>query len=302
VTVAYPATTVTMTGFYVAVQEGYTREEGLDAEMVLMNGTASAQGMVARQVDFGMSAGALLAAYVRGAPLRNVFVQIDKPLYYLYTNPDLTSVKDLVGKSMGVEAVGDSTHLAAMAALRAGGVDPGQVTFLNNVSNERAVPGLEAGAVAGAIVSPPFDGAAQRLGYRNLGFLGDYLDYLTAGLATHADTIAQQPELVQAVVRAELKAHRFMQRNRDATIAHMVAFQNVPPEDAAAAYDANLKYLTRDGTSPPETLGRILDLQRQMLASQGATAGPASVEEAFQLQFARQANAELDAAGWAPRS
>ena len=115
-------------------------------------------------------------------------------------------------------------------------------------------------------------------------------------------TIAQQPDLVQAVVRAELKAHRFMQQNRDATIAHMVAFQNVPAEDAAAAYDANLKYLTRDGTSSPDTLARILDLQRQMLVSQGATAEPSSVDEGFQLQFARQANVELDAVAWAPRS
>src|SRR5688572_20262143 len=86
--VAYPAPVVTMTGFYIAVQEGYTREEGLDAEMVLMSGTLSAQGIVARQVDFGMSAGSLLAARLRGAPIKNVFVQIDKPMYYLYTQPD----------------------------------------------------------------------------------------------------------------------------------------------------------------------------------------------------------------------
>ena len=76
-----------MTGFYIAIQEGFTVDEGLDAEMVLMNGTLGAQGMVARQVDFGMSAGASLAAALRGAPLRLVFVQIDKPLYFLFTQP-----------------------------------------------------------------------------------------------------------------------------------------------------------------------------------------------------------------------
>src|SRR3954471_6858159 len=36
VTVAYPAPVVTMSGFDIAIHEGYTREEGLDAEMVLM--------------------------------------------------------------------------------------------------------------------------------------------------------------------------------------------------------------------------------------------------------------------------
>ena len=53
-----------MSGFDIAIHEGYAREEGLDAEMVLMSGTLSAQGITAEQVDFGMSAGALLAARV----------------------------------------------------------------------------------------------------------------------------------------------------------------------------------------------------------------------------------------------
>src|SRR5437763_1754105 len=43
ISVAYPSNGVTMTGFYIAVQEGFTAEEGLDVEMVHMNGTASAQ-------------------------------------------------------------------------------------------------------------------------------------------------------------------------------------------------------------------------------------------------------------------
>src|SRR5262245_41649501 len=36
VTVSYPSAVVTMTGFYIANQEGYLREEGVDAEMVRM--------------------------------------------------------------------------------------------------------------------------------------------------------------------------------------------------------------------------------------------------------------------------
>src|SRR5688572_20320794 len=44
VSAAFPSRVVTMTGFYIAVEEGYAREEGLDAEMVQMTGTLSAQG------------------------------------------------------------------------------------------------------------------------------------------------------------------------------------------------------------------------------------------------------------------
>ena len=44
--------------------------------------------------------------------------------------------------------------------------------------------------------------------------MGDYLDYLTSGLATHEDLIKERPDLVHATLRAEIKAHRYMQQNR----------------------------------------------------------------------------------------
>src|SRR5829696_8776467 len=201
ISVAYPTNVVTMTGFYIALQEGYTAEEGVEAEMVRMNGTLSAQGIVAKQVDFGMSAGALLAASLRGAPIRNVFVQMDKPLFYLFVQPDIAAAVDLEGKPVGIAAVGDSTHLAVKAALRGLGADPERVSYAANLTGSQAVTALQSGAVSGATVSPPNDSMALRLGFRKLAFMGDYLDYLTSGLATHEETIQSQPDLVLAVVR-----------------------------------------------------------------------------------------------------
>jgi ABC-type nitrate/sulfonate/bicarbonate transport system substrate-binding protein len=137
--------------------------------------------------------------------------------------------------------------------------------------------------------------------FRNLGFMGDYLDALSAGLGTHEDNIRNRPDLVLATVRAELKAHRFMQQNRVGTIAHMARFQEVSMEDAAESYDVHMKYLTRDGTSTPEILERILQEQRSLLGDQARETLGASVDEMFRLEFVRRANAELDRQGWQPR-
>jgi ABC-type nitrate/sulfonate/bicarbonate transport system substrate-binding protein len=290
-----------MTGFYIAIQEAYTVEEGLDAEMLLMNGTLSAQSMVARQVDFGMSAGASLAAALRGAPLRLVFVQIDKPLYYLFTQPEIRTAAELEGKSVGIAAVGDSTQLATKATLKGLGANPEAISYVANITGPQSAAALQSGSVTGAAVSAPYDLIAQRLGFRNLGFMGDYLDYLTAGLATHEDHIQNQPDLVHATLRAEIKAHRYMQKNRLGTIAHMARFLEISPEDAAEAYDAYMKYLTRDGTSTPDVLERILGDQRSAFSEQGIETRTASVNEMFQLELARRANAELDREGWHPR-
>jgi hypothetical protein len=92
-----------------------------------------------------------------------------------------------------------------------------------------------------------------------------------------------------------------MQKNRLGTIAHMARFLEISPEDAAEAYDAYMKYLTRDGTSTPDVLERILGDQRSAFSEQGIETRTASVNEMFQLELARRANAELDREGWHPR-
>lgn len=298
---AYPTSAVTMTGFYIAIQEGFTVDEGLDAEMVLMNGTLAAQGMVARQVDFGMSAGASLAAALRGAPLRLVFVQIDKPLYFLFTQPEIQTAAELDGKSVGIAAVGDSTQLATKATLKGLGANPEAISYVANISGPQSVAALQSASVTGAAVSAPYDLIAQRLGFRNLGFMGDYLDYLTSGLATHEDLIKERPDLVHATLRAEIKAHRYMQQNRLGTIAHLARFLEISPEDATEAYDAYMKYLTADGTSTPDALERILRDQRSAFSEQGIETQTASVNDMFRLDSARRANTELDREGWQPR-
>ena len=139
-------------------------------------------------------------------------------------------------------------------------------------------------------------------GETRTAFMGDYLDYLTSGLATHEDMLRDQPDTVLAVLRAELKAHRFMQHNRAGTVQHMMRFQELSQDDAELSYDTYMKYLTRDGTSEPAVLERILNDQRHELQAQGVETRALNVSEAFRLEFARQANEQLDREGWRPRS
>jgi ABC-type nitrate/sulfonate/bicarbonate transport system substrate-binding protein len=174
------------------------------------------------------------------------------------------------------------------------------VTYAPNVLGTQAVAALQSHAVVATSIAPPFDIVAERAGYRRQAFMGDYLDYLTAGLGTHEDLIRDNPALVQAVVRAELKAHRFMQQNRAGTIAHMARWLDVPLEDAEQQYDLYMRYLTADGTSTPAVLERILADQRHELVEQGIEPRATTVDEAFRLEFARRANEQLDAAGWRP--
>jgi NitT/TauT family transport system substrate-binding protein len=296
VSVAYPARSVTSTGLYVATQRGYTREEGLDAEMVQMGGALSAQGLVGHQIEFGMSAGALLAARMRGVPVTNVFVQIDKPLLYLYAQPEITSMADLAGKSVGIASIGDSTQMAVTAQLAANGMNANQVTFIANASGSNALAALESRQMAATVVSPPQDIVVEQAGFHNLGFLGDHFDFLATGIIVSDDTLRDRPDLVRSMVRAMLKGHRYMKANREGTIALMAQFQDVDQDFAALTYDRYMKYLTQDGISPSERLASVIRNQREELGLDQTVA----VDEAFDLRITRQAIEELNREGWRP--
>jgi ABC-type nitrate/sulfonate/bicarbonate transport system substrate-binding protein len=110
------------------------------------------------------------------------------------------------------------------------------------------------------------------------------------------DSLRERPALVKATVRASLKAHRYMQQNRDGTLAHMARFMELPLEDTAQIYDQNIRYLTSDGLSTPARLEGILAHLRRELGLDR----PMTVEDCFDLGFARQANDELDRVGWRP--
>ena len=92
-----------------------------------------------------------------------------------------------------------------------------------------------------------------------------------------------------------------MQRDRAGTVAHIEHFLSLSPELAEKAYDSYLRYLTADGTSEPLILQRILRNQRYALQAAGIQTRFAMVDEAFRLDYARQANEQLDREGWYPR-
>ena len=90
-------------------------------------------------------------------------------------------------------------------------------------------------------------------------------------------------------------------RDRAATIQHMAHFQEISAEDAERGYDLNSRFLTRDGTAEPAVLERILRDQERELREQSIEPRATTVDEAFRLEFARQANEQLDREGWRPR-
>src|SRR5258705_8375201 len=102
---------VTEMQFRIAQMKGFYREEGLDLETVLIRGSVGMQALIGGSVDYASAAGSIIAAGVRGAPVRLVLIVKAKPQIDLVGHADLESVAQLKGKGVGISSRGGAVGL-----------------------------------------------------------------------------------------------------------------------------------------------------------------------------------------------
>ena len=70
---------------FVAIEKGFHREEGLSVEMIRAGGGVATQALIAGDLHFSTSAGSALGAMLRGAEIKVVYTNIDRPGYQLWS-------------------------------------------------------------------------------------------------------------------------------------------------------------------------------------------------------------------------
>ena len=65
--------------FYVAQERNFFREEGLEAEIILIKANLAVQALLGGSIDFGTATGTAVSAIVNGADVRVVLAMSDAP-------------------------------------------------------------------------------------------------------------------------------------------------------------------------------------------------------------------------------
>src|SRR5512144_2840820 len=105
---AVPGLNLNYLSAFTAEERGFFRDEGLENETIAIGGPAGIAALVSGDVDFSGAGGSGLRGAVRGAPLKAIFYQTEKPTWYLVVHPSITQGADLKGKKIGVALLGDS--------------------------------------------------------------------------------------------------------------------------------------------------------------------------------------------------
>src|SRR5205814_10621272 len=101
----------------VAAKRGFFKEEGLDVEIVRMNANVAMSSLISGDVDYTMIFASVIRAAMRGIPLKVIAVLIDSPPYAFIACPEITAMKALKGKTVGIGDYGSSNGIIARMLL-----------------------------------------------------------------------------------------------------------------------------------------------------------------------------------------
>src|SRR5437867_5062962 len=198
-----PSLNLNYLSVFTAGAKGFFEDEGLENETIVIGGPAGIAALISGDVDFSGAGGSGLRAAVKGAPLKAIMYQTERPTWYLIVHPTISQVSDLRGKKIGVALLGDSEDRFTTLFVERGGLSAKDVTKITlGTSPADKILGIKSGAVAAVVLDPAGAVAAEREGLRNFAFLGDIFPLPFQGYVTTDKKIAENSAQIKRWARA----------------------------------------------------------------------------------------------------
>jgi ABC-type nitrate/sulfonate/bicarbonate transport system substrate-binding protein len=259
-----------VTGSYmdelVAMEKGYHREEGHAVEMIRAGGGIATQALIAGDLHFSTSAGSALAAMLRGAEIKVVYTNIDRPGYQLWSaQPEIKSLKDLVGKKVGVTSRGDTQELSVRLLLRKHGINANSVAYIPVGFGGTRLAALQASTVdAVPLGAGDFAQLKQPRGHM-LGDTEKEIRFAYVGLAVSSRLLVREPNLVERFLRSVIKGREYARRYREQTIPILGKYTQRKREFNELDYDSTLPVLTPEGWVSDEILKEDVAMRSELV-------------------------------------
>jgi len=241
-------------------KKGFFQEEGLQAEFIRMNSTVGLATLISGEIDYYAAIGPGVAAAIRGVPAKIVACYVPGPTAMLIARPEFKSVQELRGKTIGINIFGSNLEIIGRNIFKHFGLDPDkEIKFLAGGPLEARFSAMKQGVIAATLGAPPTDFLGKKMGFVVLARAHELFSFPVTGILSSDKKIREKSDEIKRVIKAGIKANRYIRQNRDGTIQTMMEWMKIDKEMATATYDSVGKAFNEDGSLPEDGLRLLIE-------------------------------------------
>ena len=226
---------------WVAKEVGFFQKHDIDARLVYIpGGSVGVQAMLSGELQMGISSpGAVIRSNLAGSDFVYVGVSSNKLDFVLVTAKNITDLKQMRGKRVGVGRFGGAPDYTIRIILEKLGLIPDKDIFLLQTlgGQPTRLAILQSGAMEGIAISPPLTLRAKQLGFNLLlDFSEVMLHFFTNGFITTRRYVRDKPAVVENAIKALTDATRYIFSNEDGTIKIVGRYMKITDEAFLRSY------------------------------------------------------------------
>ncbi len=225
---------------YVGIDGGIFKKYGLEVEEVFIRDALSAGVQSLIGVDFLIGFGnpiGLLQPVLAGADIVSLGTHVSLVPYRMGVSTDISEIKDLKGRKVGISGIGERSDLLTRVILRRAGLDPLKDVEMVAVGlSPNRVVALSKNVIQGAPLSPEIAERAKQLGVKVLDV--KEVPLITAMLMTTRSLIKKDEETVRRFMKGYLAAiHFYLTRRKESIAIIRKYFSGRDPETLEGMYE-----------------------------------------------------------------
>jgi len=274
----------------VAEYQGYFKDEGLDVEVLQMNANVSVAALAAGNVDYNLILQSVVTANLRGLPLKIAGILIERPNHVVVAHPSIQKFSDLKNKKIAISSFGSLVDILARLTVAHFNLDPrSDIQYVAAGSSSARIAQLQAGVVQAAFVTPPGNLKAEAAGFKTLLRVRDLFPFPVNGIGLTEQKLRNNRDEVKKIVRALLRANRYIINNPKGAIKILADWGRTKPEVAEDAYNDNAKNYSRNLLVSRSTLENVIESTRWNVESKKNV----GVDEIFDFSLVREVLKEM---------
>jgi len=273
-----------------AEKRDFLKEQGLQGEFIRIRPAISSAALISSEIDYDTVLGNGIGAAIRGLPVKVVACFLPATPIALISRPEFKSVQDLKGKNIGLNTFGGTLESLSRLIAKHFGLDPDRdLKFLATGTVESRFAAMQQGLTAATLGSPPVDFLGKKLGFVVLARANELFNFPASGLVASVRAIKEKPDQIKRVIKAGIKASRYIRQNREGTLPVMREWLKIDKDIASVTYDSVWKAFTEDGSLPENGLRLAIEEAKRI----GKVDRDISFGEVADLSILREAQKEL---------